>query len=402
MSTQADLGAKAIVAKDYASAITHYTSALKTSNSPIWLIQRSIAYHRAGEYDFALRDAEAGVLAARLRARRELIASAQMRRAIALYSLGRLGDSRLVLTWVRKLNEKEKSLGVWQLKVSNEYERLAEDADGRAVTVKEIPDEPKVLDADKQEATGVNSKDKEVLTSTAKPSHAPIPLQTPKQKIRHEWYQSSNKVTITIFAKGVSRELVDITITTNSVEVQFPIDSNNSYNFIVDPLYGEINESGSSFSVTPNKLEIILEKTNALKWSALESATKTSVPPPQTSEDPATVPLANIVTNRPPVYPTSSKHGPKNWDSLARSALAAESTNPNKLEAENDIDDEGDPLHGFFQKLYKDADPDTKRAMMKSYTESNGTALSTNWDDVKKKKVETSPPDGLEVKNWEK
>ena len=32
-------------------------------------------------------------------------------------------------------------------------------------------------------------------------------------------------------------------------------------------------------------------------------------------------------------------------------------------------------------------------AMMKSYQESNGTALSTSWDEVKKGRVETKPPD---------
>jgi suppressor of G2 allele of SKP1 len=38
--------------------------------------------------------------------------------------------------------------------------------------------------------------------------------------------------------------------------------------------------------------------------------------------------------------------------------------------------------------------------MMKSFSESNGTALSTNWEEVKKAKVETNPPDGLEAKKW--
>lgn len=36
----------------------------------------------------------------------------------------------------------------------------------------------------------------------------------------------------------------------------------------------------------------------------------------------------------------------------------------------------------FFKKLYADADDDTRRAMVKSYQESGGTALSTNWKDV--------------------
>ena len=54
-----------------------------------------------------------------------------------------------------------------------------------------------------------------------------------------------------------------------------------------------------------------------------------------------------------------------------------------------DSDDEGgDAVDSFFKKLYKGSDPDTRRAMMKSYQESNGTALSTNWEEVGKKRVE--------------
>jgi len=40
--------------------------------------------------------------------------------------------------------------------------------------------------------------------------------------------------------------------------------------------------------------------------------------------------------------------------------------------------------------------------MMKSYIESNGTALSTNWEEVGKGKVETSPPEGMTAKKWDK
>lgn len=52
-----------------------------------------------------------------------------------------------------------------------------------------------------------------------------------------------------------------------------------------------------------------------------------------------------------------------------------------KIEVKED-DEEGDELNGFFKKLYKDSNEDTRRAMMKSYQESNGTSLSTNWADV--------------------
>lgn len=38
--------------------------------------------------------------------------------------------------------------------------------------------------------------------------------------------------------------------------------------------------------------------------------------------------------------------------------------------------------------------------MMKSFQESNGTVLSTNWAEVGSKKVECTPPDGMEAKPW--
>lgn len=60
----------------------------------------------------------------------------------------------------------------------------------------------------------------------------------------------------------------------------------------------------------------------------------------------------------------------------------------------------GGGIDAFFQKLYADADDDTRRAMMKSYTESGGTSLSTNWAEVGKGEVETRPPEGMEAKKW--
>jgi suppressor of G2 allele of SKP1 len=228
MSTQAAMGQKALEAKDYTGAIKHYTEALKSSNSPLWLTQRSTAYQRDGAHELALHDAEDAVLSAISRGKRELIAAAQMRRAIALYSLGRYGDARMCFTWVRKLNEKEKGLGMWQAKVVAEYDRLDEEAEGRKVTLKEIPD--KVDRAPKEpqsKATTASEKApaadaKELAGWTTGATTTATPVQTPKDKIRHEWFQSSSKVTITIFAKNVPKDQADIQIGSQSVRPPFP------------------------------------------------------------------------------------------------------------------------------------------------------------------------------------
>lgn len=111
------------------------------------------------------------------------------------------------------------------------------------------------------------------------------------------------------------------------------------------------------------------------KWSTLEGS------------------AAPIDTAKPPSYPSSSKHGPKDWDRLFEKPAEG-------AKKDMDSDDEGDDINKFFKQLYKNADPDVRRAMVKSYQESNGTALSTNWAEVSKGQVETLPPEGMEAKKW--
>ena len=57
-------------------------------------------------------------------------------------------------------------------------------------------------------------------------------------------------------------------------------------------------------------------------------------------------------------------------------------------------------LNEMFQKIYGDASDDTKRAMNKSFQESGGTVLSTNWAEIGKEKTEIKPPDGMEWKKY--
>ncbi|ELQ74864.1 Suppressor of G2 allele of skp1, partial [Trachipleistophora hominis] len=49
-------------------------------------------------------------------------------------------------------------------------------------------------------------------------------------------------------------------------------------------------------------------------------------------------------------------------------------------------DEKDDSLDGLLIKLYKDGDDEKRRAMDKSFRESGGTMLSTDWERVKGKK----------------
>jgi len=96
----------------------------------------------------------------------------------------------------------------------------------------------------------------------------------------------------------------------------------------------------------------------------------------------------------------SASHKPiykKNWDGITEQILSSEKP----ITSNEDPNAGGDSsVNKFFQDIYGNADDNTRRAMMKSFTESGGTTLSTNWDEVGKGPVEVKPPTGSEWKKW--
>lgn len=93
-------------------------------------------------------------------------------------------------------------------------------------------------------------------------------------------------------------------------------------------------------------------------------------------------------------YPSSSKTK-KNWNKIEAEVEGDILKHPEQYAV--------DPSMLFFQEIFKNADEDKRRAMMKSFSSSSGTVLSTDWSDVSKKDYEgkdrPSPPKGQE---WRK
>lgn len=58
------------------------------------------------------------------------------------------------------------------------------------------------------------------------------------------------------------------------------------------------------------------------------------------------------------------------------------------------------PMKLTIKQIYKGATDEQRMAMMKSFEESGGTVLSTNWEEVSKEKVKGSAPNGMVMKSW--
>ncbi|KAI4118374.1 MAG: hypothetical protein LQ338_007415 [Usnochroma carphineum] len=405
---QAAEGAAALSSKDFTAAVSHYTDAIAANPQAVdYYIKRSTAYTRISppNHAAALADAEVALTLASKRGKRELIIQAQLRRAIALFSLERYGDARQCFGWVKQMDEKEKSLKIWEMKLDSKLKDLSEENEKAKVTVEqypnvEVPAETKV----KKDAPAAAIKHVESASQDAKQPAVPAGVQTPANKIRHEWYQTQDTVVVSLFAKGVPKGKATIDIQDRSIAISFPLPTGSDYDFSLDPLQGKIDAEASTAKVMSTKVEFTLKKASPGEmWPKLESDVPTADAGKEekgtSSEEMRRAVLADHASSGPS-YPTSSKSGPKNWDKLANDLT--KSPKKEGEEGGDGLDDyEGaDPVNGFFQQIYSRADPDTKRAMMKSYQESNGTALSTNWAEVGKGKVETQPPDGMEAKPW--
>ncbi|KAJ8554371.1 hypothetical protein K7X08_025049 [Anisodus acutangulus] len=245
-------------------------------------------------------------------------------------------------------------------------ERIAEEAG-------ELPNQS----VDKTSANVVAPPASESLDNVA---IAPKGAPAAKPKYRHEFYQKSEEVVVTIFAKGIPAKNVVVDFGEQILSVSIDVPGEETYT-LQPRLFGKITPAKCRYEVMSTKIEIRLAKAEPLHWTLLEY-----------TREPVVVQRPNGSSAAPrPSYPTSKLRN-VDWDKLEAEVK--------KEEKDEKLDGDA-ALNKFFRDIYQDADEDTRRAMMKSFVESNGTVLSTNWKEVGTKKIEGSPPDGMELKKWE-
>jgi len=190
------------------------------------------------------------------------------------------------------------------------------------------------------------------------------------KKNRHEYYQNQDYVCVTIFIKNVQRENCNIQINPRELDVTILLEPGNEYHLNLS-LFDEVDPQLSRYEILRTKVEINLKKKRSSHWLSLER-----------KEDLIQAKTWN--SNNPIVIDDNKPKARKNWDKVVK---------------EIDVDKEEGGIQQTFQDIFKNADEDQRRAMEKSFYESGGTVLSTNWSEVGKGKVEISPPDGMVAKN---
>ncbi|KAM3162191.1 Protein SGT1 [Lachancea thermotolerans] len=203
--------------------------------------------------------------------------------------------------------------------------------------------------------------------------------ETPSEKLpfKVDWYQSSTHVTISLFTMALPKSKDDVFIEFSSgnrnVELSYSIPTSGSEFQYSVRLSHAVDPQSVRTTVLSKKLEISFAKVEKRQWKRLESSGA------EEELVSISIPSSGPEATNAHQYPTSSKKG-IDWSKL-----------------EVDDDDQAQSADAFFQQLYANSDPDTRRAMMKSYVESNGTALNTNWEEVSIKQVEAAPPQDMKL-----
>lgn len=177
--------------------------------------------------------------------------------------------------------------------------------------------------------------------------------------IKRDWYQSETQVIVTILGKHSSKEDCSVQFEKDEITIKAKYATGEPYTLNLK-LCKNIVPDRSTYRLLSSKLEILLSKTDVERWDALERAiVKTSNNPVGQGRD---------------------------WD---------------KVVTEMTKDDMDSDVNTLFKKIYSEGSDEVRKAMNKSFLESGGTVLSTNWQDVGKDKVEIKPPEGMEWKKWD-
>lgn len=218
------------------------------------------------------------------------------------------------------------------------------------------------------------------------PPAIPQPTKKPPA-VRNEWFQTGENITFTFYIKNRTEEQVQVETTERSLTVTITLDSeqgasSKEFQISWDPLFAPIIVAETKVSVRPVKVEVTLKKQTPAQWPTLELK---GVEAEKFASAAAAAAAVYPATQQELKYPNSKG---TDWNKL-------------KLEEEEEKLEGDAALNKLFKDIYAKASDDNRRAMMKSFQESGGTVLSTNWADVGNREVKGEAPKGMEMRKYE-
>lgn len=370
------------VDENFEEALQHYNLAIELDNQNVEsYLKRSVCLHKLGKFTESLADANSAI---KLNPDTSFLSKAYLRKGMACFELEEYESAKSSFEKGQQLDASNSQFRTWIRKCDAE---LDNESGATSMVVDKQPSTPVPT------STSSTSTPASTPSTSTSPTPTPTPITTlspstsstpaipkPAEKIRHEWYQTNTHVFVTIFAKNVKKEDCTIDLQEKSLSASITLSDANEYQLNFE-LFDKVVPLQSTISYLSTKIEIKMKKVNQIRWKTFED-TGENVPPPAPVTPTSDAAISNGSSKVPAAYTTK-----KNWDKIAKE-VAEE-----KLEGE-------ESLNKLFQDIYSNGSDEQKRAMMKSFLESNGTVLSTNWDEVGKGEVKGSPPEGMEMHKW--
>jgi suppressor of G2 allele of SKP1 len=204
--------------------------------------------------------------------------------------------------------------------------------------------------------------------------------------MRYDWYQSLEFVTITVFVKHVNFEQSVIKLEENSSNVlSIDLVNTDGHHTLLLSLWDHVDQIDSfQIQTFSSKVEIKLKKRTAFNWPSLTRST--SDDQLVSKHIAATTTTAKVLENS---QSDSNQHfekkkglkNPTDWNAIEKeyNEILKEEEDAKKAAGGEEA------LQQLLSSIYQSGNDETRKAMLKSYQESGGKSLSTNWDDVKSK-----------------
>eukprot|EP00796_Vickermania_ingenoplastis_P011822 gene11822-8132_t len=213
------------------------------------------------------------------------------------------------------------------------------------------------------------------------PPHLPM-----SATVRFEWFQTPTSISLVFFVKDRTQDDLHLEASATALEIIISLrglsaESGKEYQYSVSPVFAPLKTAAPKVVIKPMKIEITLEKETAFHWPSLEGSGDGVIPAPAAA---STIPAAVLQPTAGKDLPYPNSKG-RDWSSF-------------DLKDEDEKPEGEAALQNLFQQIYGNGTDEQRKAMIKSFTESCGTVLSTNWEDVGSRQVTVEPPTGMEAK----